>query len=292
MILRVLCLVALCLCISACDTPADIIVESGPLLQIDAVFIAGAPMPDIVVRRTFNITGTDVRNVGPSDLYAEGATVRLKQNGIDISTRETSPGRFESDQDVFVEMNDVYSITVNWKELEASAVARVPSFQTDKVTVSTSTAKHIHTLVFFDREQQKMDSLDVFQSRVEVHLASPAPFQLIRTIGVSTLELLEELSLPGLRMPEYRSFDLRNEPAGDLSIEGLAEDLVPRREDWTASGAEIIIDMLVPEPIYADYMRNESDFFTPVTITNVDGGVGLFIGAIHHRFVETVAREW
>src|SRR5690625_5440192 len=40
------------------------------------------------------------------------------------------------------------------------------------------------------------------------------------------------------------------------------------------------VDLQIPEPIYVDYIRSYSDEFVTNTVTNAEGGVGLFIGAI------------
>lgn len=159
------------------------------------------------------------------------------------------------------------------------------------VSVVAHPAKYVRTLTFFDPIRQETDSLDFFDSRVDTRISPAPPFLLMRTTSESLSELVEEVSYPSIELPDFQPVDFIDMQGNDRTVSRTAVDVV-RRPSARGTEARIIVDIIVAEPIYGDYVRNQSDFFTPVTITNVDGGVGLFIGAVRHRTVQEVPREW
>ena len=139
--------------------------------------------------------------------------------------------------------------------------------------------------------REEFDCLDFFDSRVDTRISPVPPFLLMRTTSESLSELVEEVSYPSIELPDIQPVDFIDKQGNDRTVSRTAVDVV-RRPSARGTEARIIVDIIVAEPIYGDYVRNQSDFFTPVTITNVDGGVGLFIGAVRHRTVQEVPREW
>lgn len=77
----------------------------------------------------------------------------------------------------------------------------------------------------------------------------------------------------------YNSFILE-ELNGEFEYERIVYSYFPLRSQSDGDKNIILrVVAVVPEDIYADYVRVSSSFLLPATVTNVKNGVGLFIGA-------------
>src|SRR5690625_5745760 len=89
----------------------------------------------------------------------------------------------------------------------------------------------------------------------------------------------------------YRSYYASDHAGEDeLSITHSLRLQFPANEEDIDQQRTILfpfyVDMVIPEPIYETWHRHKFNYgdFTPLTVTNVEGGVGLIIGAVRVHY--------
>lgn len=273
--------------------------KSEPMLQIDATLFAGEPISEIKVRRVFDIHGSSPFEIDRNHLWAENASVRLYEVSSDesgsgsqqIPLRERSlqPGRFEPvDPDFRVNSKMKYILNVEWHDLSASATASIPDYRIDELKINTSHPALLPDTLLFAREQigfgpPPVDTLIVYITELEIEQFIPynhVSYQIATNTEMVALE----------RYPRFR-FDVRN-PLNYQSV-NIEENGNRFKHQQIMHGYfdanssiddrnEVVVRvvMIVPESIYGDYIEADPSYLVPVFISNVEGGAGLFIGAV------------
>lgn len=282
---------SLMLFLSSCVVESHIDEPAEPVLQIDATLVAGQAIPEIKIRKGFKATGPEPFEVPKEDLWAEGAEVALMHNGEIIDLYEHSPGRFHpSDASVEVIAGQSYSIEVSWDGLDASATADVPLFNLDihEINISEPVLLPEHLVLYYSppsgsMEGGRYDTLLNYQSRVSINQAvqhKSAIFQIASTSELSAINFYSMFSVVQGDPEKYTTIyndDVTSSLTYETDVSAYFDiNSSPESRDKLTSR----IVAVVPENIYADYSRVESTYFTPITITNVENGVGLFIGAV------------
>lgn len=284
---RVLAFIVALLSLSACEGPFEVEPDYEPLLQLDATITAGAPLPEIRVRRTFRVTGADEVVVPENELWAAGASVVLRRDGEPVALTETAPGRFVPTTDTPpVQRGDHFTIDVAWENLRAHAEARVPDTDADDFSLEVGTPTELPHLVLRNAGTGSRDTLRVYGARVRFAYPIPPPVVLLQLATLTELELSETYGeinglVPSLSPEAYVPFFEDEVGVGGIAYDKGVYDYRLRQEPGTEETdmMEVRAVLMVPEAIYGDYVRTGSDALTPVTVTNVEGGVGLFIGA-------------
>jgi hypothetical protein len=268
-----------------CTLPAEIEVDAEPVLHIEAVLYAGYPVPEILVRQTFQATGTDPFSIPRDALWATGASVELKRNGESVSVEETAPGRFRPvDASEIVRQGEVYDLAVDWEGRSASATARIPRFDTNVVLEVRAAIERVDEPVrLHNFETDRIDSLSVYYVRFELIQAEHPPVALFQVTTPDELRIEETYGVVGTVIeyehpPTYRAFYRSETGLDSIVLSHTLVEIEPYQVQPTETAVRVI--RVIPEEIYQAFAQTRSDFFAPVTVTNVQGGVGLFIGAV------------
>lgn len=280
------------LLLSACEGPFEVEPDYEPLLQLDATITAGSPIPEIRIRRTFRVTGSDEVIVPEDELWAAGASVVLRRDGERIALEEVAPGRFVPAAGTPpAQRGDHFAIDVTWESLVARAEASVPDTANGDFSLEVGTPAEFPDLVLRNTSTGSHDTLRVYGVHARLAYPTPPPVVLLQLATVSELELSGTYGetnglTPSLSPEAYVSFFEDEVGVGRIAYDTSVYDYSLRQESGTeGSGTgepdtmEVRAVLVVPEAIYGDYVRTGSDALTPVTVTNVEGGVGLFIGA-------------
>lgn len=253
------------------------------LLQIDAVLYSNDSLPLIKVRSSF-AGGTSDQTVNKDAVYISEASISLFCNGKSIQVQEVEPGLYDPLSTRLIEDGDVFEIGVAHRDDSVYAKAQIPSFDLADITISP-----VDTLLYFlemnytpggelNQSISAWTSTATLATRVE-----NIPVNLfVKSYPVTSDSLSSyfpqiRANLPN-RFERIRSEDFINlESARILST---VQIILP---DTGSTPSELrhtfLTEIIVPEPIVGDYLDIVSDQYAPVTITNVEGGVGLFIGA-------------
>ena len=276
-------LAAACI-LAGCESTVALEPEFDPVLQLDATFTAGDPLPQIRVRRSFPIAGADVIDVPDEELWARGADVRLTRNGTPVALAEHAPGRFRAvSGEAPVQPDDTFAVEVHWEQLTARAVAVVPVLDAERIRLSVGGAVRMqHDVVLRDMRDGTRDTLHAYGMHARLALPGPPAVTHVQLVTASELELEARYGnvsglVPSRNLEGYESFYREGEP--DSLIYSKPVFTYVDEGEGPPGAVEVRAVVVVPEPIYCDYMRTGSSMFTPVTVTNVEGGVGLFIGA-------------
>jgi len=295
------CLPLLFLAVTAlsCVQESFVDVPAERMLQVDAVFYRNAPLPVIQVRHAFKATGSEPFRFNRNERWTLGATVQLRAwdptatpvDTILIALTESQPGRFRPLQTSLRVMQSMhYEVHVRWDGLNASAKARIPRYDPIGLQISNENTRFSRRSIFrnfIDPSQVNSppiaDTMDVYASRVNITYTATSAFMAVQFgtdhefTGLGKYIYFDrDLVNPSV----YRNLflDERN-PTFELSrdVFGLYPYL-SSIEDRNPATLRVVV--VVPEDIYADYARTDGDFLLPSTPTNVNNGVGLFIGAV------------
>jgi len=267
----------------SCEMNATVDADHEPVLQIDAVFYSDEAMPVIRVRQSFHTARKGGKFLVEKEaLEISGADIELLRNGEPVSVTEESPGHYQPDTEIIVEAGDHFEIHVHKDGMQASALAAVPDHPIDRIAITTD------------------EVVDAVWGRgdvpVQFHFPFMPEFTAIRIYSEEDTDDAEQsnLWLNGGGNVNYRSYYASDHAGEDeLSITHSLRLQFPANEEDIDQQRTILfpfyVDMVIPEPIYETWHRHKFNYgdFTPLTVTNVEGGVGLFIGAVRvHYFIE------
>jgi hypothetical protein len=254
----------------SCQQPVSIHTTHDPVIQVDAVFFTGKPMPVIRIRESISVVGNEPSVIPINQLDLHGAVVELTWNGQLISVNEDSAGYYRPISPDTVRMGDRIHVRVQHDGREVSAIAHVPDYPVDLIAMSVD-ADVVLQQVFHQEEQQLMWT-GTFP------LSLTIPFVPAYTAAQWVAENEEDIAF----QIRYGS-DIQG--TSELRISRISRIYFPLDEK---PEGEIDVrfkhTVIIPEPIYATYARTRSTNVVPVAVTNVNGGVGLFIGAIRHEW--------
>ncbi|HLR89785.1 MAG TPA: DUF4249 family protein [Balneolaceae bacterium] len=256
--------------ISSCEQTVGVSDGSDPVLQVDAVIYNGRPLPVIKIKQSFEMSGKDPFYVDEEELYVSGADVVLTHNGEAVTVREVDPGKYQPESDQIVEMGDRVSIQVSFEGKTVSAQAEVPRYPVDEMVIQPSGIADINYIT---------GGHWLYVMPVQAELPFTADFTALRVIAGNK----DHQCWDYCRYSRY--FGDQYSGAETLSLRKEIAVMVPRGEEEMEPPTgnvtiPMYVDLQIPEPIYVDYIRSYSDEFVTNTVTNVEGGVGLFIGAI------------
>jgi len=288
---------------ASCITNYEIDRPEEPMLQIDAVLYGGKTFDPITIRRVFKATGTQIDTIKSADLWAAGASVRLFHTSIPtdlnpvptdtifIPTIEVEPGRhLPGNQSERVSFDRQYGIQVQWNQLKANATAKVPFYDINTMLLTHQQIRAQPDTVSFIIgviDPSGVDTNDrifvqFYQSRISLVQELDAKFIAVQvatdTEIIAVREYFNYRQFVGDPL-RYNNFVL--DEANDVfEYERTVYAYFPLGAESDGDQNILLrVVAVVPEDIYADYARVSSSFLLPATVTNVNNGVGLFIGA-------------
>src|SRR5690606_27666478 len=136
-------------------------------------------------------------------------------------------------------------------------------------------------LVLRNVETGARDTVAVFAIACTYEDRSPATIAFIQIATPSELALQDTYGNTYSITPRYAPQQYvpghREESASwALDVDAVAYAFVPLDQLSDVDSVSVHAVRVVPAPIYAEYLFTASDALTPATVTNVDGGVGLF----------------
>lgn len=167
----------------------------------------------------------------------------------------------------------------------ANAEARIPDYDISGLSLQHETVL-LPDRIILERETTGLtpiiDTLDVYQTTLRLQQEIPYSMAVLQALSSSEqaasfmyYEFFARYSDPSRYTPHFLEengfqFDAERTINAfylyDIEKENRAEK-------------SIRIVMLVPESIYGDYVLLTSNYIVPAIVTNVEGGVGLFVGA-------------
>lgn len=275
-----------------------------PMLQIDAILYADSPMQPVMIRQVFKATGTIRDTVRTEDLWVQGAEIELYEitmqqgaavDSVMVGMVESSPGHYVPEDSGFIIKRDRrYRILVRWQNLKASATAEIPQYSHEGLRVvrqqlnlqpeiATFQVVPVGTPDDMGDSSGERESVEYFQVRVFISQFIPGEFVAIQVSSDTERSAANRY----LRYSDYVGNPL---VYSSLLLSETNRELLFQRDVYayfplgTPVNAERVMRLrvvtVVPEDIYADYLRVSSSFIMPATVTNVHQGVGLFIGAV------------
>jgi len=276
-ILKILRAVSICsasLFLNSCEQSVYVSAEPDPVLQVDAVIYNDKPLPVIEIKQSFTVSGRQDIYLKEEELYVSGADVVVMHNGDPVSVREVSPGMYQPESDQVVEMGDQVHVLVSYEGKTVSAEAEVPRYSVDEMVIRPSGVADFAYAISLAQGFYLL-----YLMPVEAELPFIADFTALK-IAMGEEEIYCRPYCVhsrhfGEQYTEQQTLLIRQEVAVLLPIPEIVQD--PPTGNVTVP---LYIDMQIPESIYVDYIQSYSDELVTNTVTNVQGGVGLFIGAI------------
>lgn len=218
-----------------------------------------------------------------------GATVFFTHNGNPVSIEEKSPGRYLPVSEELPEKGDSFYIEVMWEGKAVSATARIPDYPVEEMVVQPETSARVSHI-----------RLDHYIYPLPVALTIPflPAFTAVQTISEYEKSVYKEAGFEqGTRCDcpwEYQTYFEDTYPGDFLSLNQTIRVMLPVEDHESEPPASTVyvpfkVTVKIPEPIYVDYVRTRYDEIGVITVTNVEGGVGLFMGAI--RYVKEMSVE-
>lgn len=279
-----ICFIFLLLVLMSCEQAVTIHEKHEPVLQIDAVFFSGEPLPVIKIKRTFDTSGNLPFEIDLYSILVENASVTLLHNGQPVPVSEESIGNYRPQSNQLVQKGDRFEIHVQKGNMSASATAQVPFFDEGsinltvfgQVTLVRSNVGNAGTMwvgtIPLKWEQPFKAAYTAFQLYTESENTWLDPGEFENDATYNPFRFVKLLA---------RDFN---------EVSKIQVDLFPKvyfpLDEHPGSGShtvEIHRTLVIPEPIYETWEFTRSTDLIPVTVTNVKGGVGLFIGAIRKK---------
>lgn len=277
---------------SGCESDANLDIDHEPMIQVNATFIAGDSLPAVSVRRSFRSTGKGTFTIPASEILVSSASVQLARNSRLLVASQASPGVYVFAADSLLRPGEVLILKVQADGKETFAQTQVPYIDTTKYTVSISS---LNRTTFYDAARRDAPPRNPVRETILI-----VPMQITvsqQFITDFTGAFITSRNLEAFQEEYYlpnSSFSSNNRAIqifGD-QFQGLASMLGKTEMDFYIKGStipaqpvevKISMEIIVPDPFYAKYVRHFSDDAVPVTVTNVQGGVGMVIGAVKYR---------
>lgn len=262
---------------ASCELDTIVDAEHEPVLQIDTVFFSDEPLPVIRVRQSYRTARKGGKFlVDRETLQVSGADIELHRNGEPVSVTEEAPGHYRPDVDVTTRAGDHFEIYVRKDGMQAKAVAVVPDHPVDNIVIEPA------------------GEIEVIGARgdlaVQFHFPFMPEFAALRVYSEEDREEGQGWNHTlnsGSGNLSYQAYYGRDHHGEEqLSVTHSSTFVFPHEEEDLGQQKTILfpfyVDIVIPEPIYETWHRHRTNYgdFTPLTVTNVEGGVGMFIGAI------------
>lgn len=279
-----------------------------PMLQVDATLFANEPIGEIKVRSVYKATGAQSDTIYFNDLWADGASVQLLHVARDageltdtviVELNEIKPGRFLPNDTHIVQYDRSYHIRVNWNGLSARAIANVPDYEIANLELTYSNLSSVPDTTTFtttnvnpsnvDSEDQIVVAyygIDVFARQttgvrfMSIQLSTDSE----RVAIVAYSNYAQFVGNP-LRYSSYVLEELTNSFTHEQRVHAYFPVTGGGSQDSSFILRAVVV---VPEDIYADYTQVTSTYLLPATVTNVTGGVGLFMAARRDTIFTTI----
>ena len=245
-------------------------------------------MPEVRVQQSFEINGDD-QIVENEALWAEGARVTLRRGNPEAPTEieliEGKPGRFTAPEGTPPpRRGEALTLDVRWRELSAQATAHIPDPQgTWQVTVNYFRPED-RPLMLYNHETAQVDTFYAFSGGLAAHNADPPALFFGAVTLPSTEALRARYTGTGVLLPNpfYSApFDFEADRGFSMGFSAFSAQETPE-------AFEVEAILVTPEPIYGEYLATRSDPLAPLTITNVENGAGLVVGAVRDTVRITV----
>lgn len=277
--------IALSLLFVSCEITTNIDADHDPVLQVDAVFFTGEPMPVIEIKRSFKPMGSSKYEIDRESIMVTGADIELTHNGEPVTVEEESTGRYRPVSNEQVQAGDTFEITVEKDGKLVSAVACVPDYSVEKIELNPASEVELRAWNLVEAGLIR----EVWEGGLPVNIYLPflPDYTAIQLLSEMEADLygVEEPGPGGPSALEFYTYS-KKEYSGSttLSADQIVSVFYPREEgDEKPTGNRTVTvysTIVIPEPIYETWQNTHSETLVPVTITNVEEGVGLFIGAM------------
>lgn len=282
-------IIAACYSFTSCVETLDIDTKHEPLLQVDAVFYANESLPLIEIKQSFEAVGTRIYEIPYTDLLIKGAEVKLLWNGKSIEVLEETLGQYRGQSADTIRMGDVFEIEVKHNGRIVTSKAVVPTFDVEAIRFKAN-----ETTPFYAEEVYTRDSIpDTVSVRAGYpFLEAVIPFVpdfmafIWYSLDADEYEEIYQTQFFSTRkeFQGFSDFYLGENYVGFDTISIYKKHYTYFLDENTPTDLFTTInlgyELVIPEPIYAEYHTTYSSVIVPITVTNVEGGVGLFFGAI------------
>lgn len=282
----------------ACNMDADILMDHTPVLQVDAAVLSGTTLPEISVRRSFNTSGKSMYVIPEDQILVSGAQILLWHNDQPVTVTEIAAGRYQPQSDIIVQMKDEIRIIVSADDQTVKSKAVIPEFSVEQFSVSTAGSVELKQDTMQDQFRGEIEKVWAGAIMLDVKFPYIPEFMAFAVYNEYD-EMMEDYFI-------NQTLDSRIAPTGytflyadnyfglnEIHIKTPTIFIFPEDEKPEPGNLEIsyVGRVVIPEPIYLEFKRTESNEFTPVTVTNIEGGVGLFFGAINYEFERMIKIE-
>ncbi|MEO9474553.1 MAG: hypothetical protein ABJG41_03440 [Cyclobacteriaceae bacterium] len=273
----------------SCTKTLDIDARHKSVLQVDAVFYADEPLPIIEIKQSFESTGTQIYEIPYSEILVGGASVELKRNGEVLAVSEESKGVYKGVSDDTVRMGDVFEIEVIHEGRLVTSRAVVPDFPIENISFSEEEVATFELLEALTRDSIP-DTVALFTGEPQVKAVVPfiPEFMAFEYYSVDDEKAEEIYQLRYLG--EVNGFYGYGEGYLKKNFVGLDSLILYRdlfsyfpedeRPPENTHVLNVGFDIVIAEAIYGEFHNRTSGTIVPITVTNIEGGVGLFFGAI------------
>jgi hypothetical protein len=246
----------------------------------------------IEIKQSFNAKGSRIYEVPLTDFLIKGAEVNLLWNGKTIPVLEESQGKYRGQSGDTVRMGDIFTITISHQGRTVTSRAEVPQFDIDGISFSANSATPFYMEEAYTQDSIP-DTIQVWTGRPFLEAVIPFVPDFMAFIWYSLdADVFEESYqarfLGGSRdFQRFGSFYLGENFTGFDSLSFYDKQFAYFLDEEKPTDQMAILrigyKLVIPEPIYAEYHTTYSSVIVPITITNVIGGVGLFMGAIRYE---------
>jgi hypothetical protein len=281
--------------VSGCEMVRDVHADHDPVIQVDGYFVEGEKPSEIRIRNTFSTTISGERTIPASEIWLTPQTIAVWRNGNPQTIKSVAAGRFVLSDSTIVMAGDAFHIEIEDHGRKVKATARVGTFQKPELADFTINRVSTPEIKEFRRNVHpyKIDTHWVAQYDLSFKLPVQGSFFMIS--GASELErAINEMYFTPRSW--YNAFDPLTGKQFFSAFEIIQQSKLPNPErlDFKRianvsisygpnlvlpNSVKIICEVIIPEAIYESWWLFESSSIVPITVTNVEGGVGLFIGA-------------
>ncbi|SHK17230.1 hypothetical protein SAMN04488028_103244 [Reichenbachiella agariperforans] len=301
---RLILLFLVVIAVAGCEKEAIVDSRERSVLQVEATFFSGETLPVVTIGQSVNLPGERITVLDSATFFIDDADIVFTWNGDTVDTRAVGKGQYQGVSDDTVQVGDVFTISVRDGDRSARATAMVPDIDVGEIKVSFEDTVLVEEYMIWLERQIIVDTLEDGTYQYE---RADSSVWLGEAKGQAIIPLVEAYLYFDVASTDISFLDYRYQDSPDVVSDYysntsydkiyLGENYVGFSEIRTQVSCVVVIKtneelsmeqkkltavqrMIIPEPIYLDFYHLTSLDFVPITVTNVNGGVGLFIGAV------------
>ena len=263
----------------SCSSEVILQGDHDPVINIEATFFSGEPISIIHIRQSFNTSGKTPFVIPADAVQLSGASVTLTWNGQAIEVVEQDPGIYQPISPDTIREGDVIEIYVEHNNRWASAKAEIPDHMLGEIEILPTRKFGKYYGENYCSELPDSVYQLYHETRLIIPLLTKPKYVVASYHSLSTPQALPWCSFYfEADFTEWISQGIELSDTlyiGDKSFSSYLDEL-----DMPAEGEDLAfaVDIRLPEDIYATYLNTLGNPFISSTVTNVENGVGLFIG--------------